>query len=91
MIPERKLCYERQKQAEICIDLQQYRTGAETMLKLKETFNLRGDFSDMEQIQAEVSRKSENILYKYDLFLFTFYVVQNYDVVLDQFSVIVLY
>ena len=91
MIPERKLCHERQKQAELCIAHQQYRTGAETMLILKETFNLRGDFSDMEQIQAEVSRKSENILYKYDLLLFTFYVVQNYDVVLDQFSVIVLY
>ena len=55
MIPEKRICHERQKQAEICIDLQQYRTGAETMLKLKEKFNLRGDFSDMEQIQAEVS------------------------------------
>ena len=55
MITEKRICHERQKQAEICIDLHQYRTGAETMLKLTEKFNLRGDFSEMEQIQAEVS------------------------------------
>lgn len=51
----KELCQERQKQAEICIDLQQYRQGAKVMLHMKKLFNLQGDFTDMEQIIASVS------------------------------------
>ena len=40
----------RKVQIEICANLNQYHEGAQVMLKMKDWFELKGDFSDIEKI-----------------------------------------
>ena len=45
---------QRRQQIEICYDLDQYHRGATVIMKLKEMFNLSGNFADMEMILQSV-------------------------------------
>ena len=55
MIPEKETCEQRRKQIRICTELGQYYDGADALLKLKEMFQLTGEFSDIEKLAEGVS------------------------------------
>jgi len=46
---------QRRKQIDLCANLDQYHNGAEVMLKLRDMYKLKGDFSDLEKVVQSVS------------------------------------
>ena len=54
MIPDEVICEERRKQIKTCAELKQYYDGADALLKLKEMFQLTGEFSDIEKLAKGV-------------------------------------
>lgn len=55
MISQTAVCDERKRGIAILVELEKYRKGAQTMLKMKNMFNLRGCFDDMEKFSTSVS------------------------------------
>lgn len=54
MIADENVCSERRKGIAILVELNKYRKGAQTMLKMKSMFKLEGSFADMENVADSV-------------------------------------
>lgn len=52
---DRRVLEERQRQVQLCAEVDHCHNGAQTMLDMRDKFGLTGDFSDMDHILESVS------------------------------------